>query len=128
MPSLSFLGPKSDVLACLLRGGCLALIEGKESLSKLVEFATKHRVNFIFGIPVHAHALMQLVKEGALLLPGVKAFRMSSTLIPEALRQQVQEHLTANLYIAFGMLEIGYATIARPELDRRDTRRSCRST
>lgn len=119
MPSLSYVGRICDALDCLVRGGCLLLTEGNESIGSAFEFATKHRVNFIFGIPVHAHALMQLVKEGALLLPGVKAFRMSSTLIPEALRQQVQEHLTANLYIAFGMLEIGYATIARPELVRK---------
>ncbi len=82
----------------------------------MLEFTRKYRINFIFGVPTHAQVLINLSKEGERLLPDLKAFHTGTTMIPEPLRQQIQEYLTPNLHIAYGTSENGILTVAPPVL------------
>jgi acyl-coenzyme A synthetase/AMP-(fatty) acid ligase len=85
----------------------------------MLEFITRHRLNFLAGGPVHVRQLLELAKDGELLLPEVAAFRVGSTLIHEELRKALTERLTPNLYINYSMSETGGLTLAGPELLRR---------
>ena len=58
--------------------------------------------------------LLAIAREGQLLLPGVDALQISSTLVPETLRAKIRDRLTPNLCIAYGISEIGFVTFATP--------------
>jgi acyl-coenzyme A synthetase/AMP-(fatty) acid ligase len=116
MPNLSFLAAMYDALSCLMYGGCLAMVDGRAKMTTLVEFALKHRINFIFGVPVHAQALLNVAKEGRRLLPDLNAFHTGTTMIPELLRERIRETLTPNLYVVLGTSENGHVTVAPPDL------------
>lgn len=116
MPNPAFLGAKFHVLYCLMTGGCLVLIDDSSSTESVAELVSAHRVSYLAGGPVHAHAFLRLAKDGEILFPGLEALRMSSTLVPDALRLEIRDRLTPNLYVGFGSSEIGCITVAAPDL------------
>ena len=118
LTDVSYFFAKSQIFRCLTSGGCLVLPEGLGDVHALVEFVAEHRVNYIAGIPAHAHDLLMVAKEDAFLFPGVDAFRLGSTLIPNALRRDIQEGLTPNLFVGYGSNEFGVVSIAPPALVR----------
>jgi acyl-coenzyme A synthetase/AMP-(fatty) acid ligase len=114
---ISFFGPARGVLRCWNAGGCVALPEEITGTAALVEFIHRHGIDYLAGGPVHAAALLKLADEnGERLLPHVKALRVSSTLIPEPLRNAIRERLTPNLFVWYGTTEIGGMTLAPPDL------------
>ncbi len=113
---IAFNGAKQILLAHLLSGSCLVFADGLTGPEALVEFVDTRRINFIAGVPIRAVELLRLSREGELLLPGVDAFQISSTLIPESLRIQIRDRLTPNLYVAYGMGEVGMVACAPPAL------------
>lgn len=116
LASLSFNSVKYRAFHCLLSGGCLALYEGTGELQLLVDFVIGHRIDYLSCSPIHAVALLSLAKENAILLPGVEALRIGTTIVPQALREDIQRRLTPNLYIAYGVSEVGTIAIAPPML------------
>jgi acyl-coenzyme A synthetase/AMP-(fatty) acid ligase len=114
---VSFTGAVHAVLRCLSLGGCLALPDGITGYRALVRFIIRHRIDFLAGGPVHAAGLLKLANDGGKrLLPQVKAFRVSTTLIPEPVRKAIRERLTPNLFIFYGTTEVGALTLAAPDL------------
>ena len=118
LSSLSFDGTKYNNLRSLMTGECVAFLERRNTPQALVDFVTEHRINNLACVPVHAATLLGIAKEGTILLPDVEAFILSSTLIPQAIRENVQKRLTPNLFIGCGMMEIGYVAMAPPALVR----------
>jgi acyl-CoA synthetase (AMP-forming)/AMP-acid ligase II len=116
---LGFAGAMGSAVSCLTSGGILAVPDGIATAGALVEFIERHRVNNVAGSPVHAARLLAVARDDAPLLPGVRVFRMSSTVVPDALRAQILARITPNLYIAYGITEAGRVTVAPPELVRR---------
>src|SRR6185295_478815 len=73
--------------------------------------------DYLAGGPVHAAALLMVAgKKGTVLFPQVNAFRVSTTLIPEPMREEIRERLTPNLFIFYGATEVGSLTLATPEI------------
>lgn len=114
--SLSFNSVKIRAFHCVLSGGCLALDGGIREPQSLVDFITAHGVNYVSCSPVQASTLIDIAKETEILLPGVRAFRVGSTFIPQPLREKILKRLTPHLYIAYGITEIGTVSIALPTL------------
>jgi acyl-coenzyme A synthetase/AMP-(fatty) acid ligase len=118
LPNLSFNGAKYQAFRCLAAGGCFAFYEHEGDPRLLVDFVSEHRINYFSCSPMQAVALINIAKENSILFPGLEAFRVSSTLVPEAIREQIQKRLTPNLYIGYGVGEVGIIAIARPDLVR----------
>ena len=116
--SLSFNSVKTRAFHCVLSGGCLALDGGLSEPRSVIDFIEAHDINYVSCSPVEAAKLLNIAKDGELLLPGVRAFRVGSTFIPQRLREDIQERLTPNLYVAYGITEIGTVSIALPTLVR----------
>lgn len=111
---VAFQSMKRRAMAILYSGGCVALRAGTENISQLIEFIGSGGINYLSGTPVHASALLQEAPAGPVLLPKVNAFRMSSTLIADSLREDILDRLTPNLFISYGITEFGTVTIATP--------------
>ncbi|HLB16926.1 MAG TPA: fatty acid--CoA ligase family protein [Burkholderiales bacterium] len=113
---IGLVGAVHGVLRCLGAGGCLVLagepVGGEQAA---LEFVLRHGVNYIYGTAVHAGVLLKLAR-GPLLLPQLDAFAIGSTLIPDALRADIRARLTPNLFVFYGINEVGMMTIAPPEL------------
>lgn len=117
--NLGFPGALRSAMRCLTSGGALATLDGINSASAAVAFIERLRINNLSGSPVHAARLLAVAREGTLLLPGLQVFRLSSTLVPDALRAEVMARITPNLFILYGTTEGGAVTVAPPELVRR---------
>ena len=113
LTDVGFHGAKQRVFRGLTSGGCVSLLHEAKPQA-LVEFVAEHRINYLFGVPIHAAALLRISKENAYLFPGVEAFLVGSTLIPEALRREIQARLTPNLYIVYATNEAGNVSVAPP--------------
>jgi acyl-coenzyme A synthetase/AMP-(fatty) acid ligase len=115
--SVTFTGAVHGVLRCLSLGACLALPEGITGYAALVEFIRRQRIDYLAGGPVHVAGFRKIAAgSNAILLPQVKAFRVSTTLIPEPVRKAIRERLTPTLFIFYGTTEVGALTLATPEL------------
>ena len=114
---ISFHSVKQRAFRCVTSGACLALHEGLEAQA-LIDFIAKHRINYLDGVPIHAVELLKVAKENEILFPGVEAFRVSSTVVHEVLRKDIQKRLTPNLYIGYGSNEMGAISTAPPALVR----------
>jgi acyl-coenzyme A synthetase/AMP-(fatty) acid ligase len=113
---IDFEGAKLHLLRFLLSGRCVAFFPGiATSIPETIKFIRDTGVDFIGGSPVHASTLLDAYPGRNLLLPGLKAFRMSSTLVPEALRHDIRARLTPNLFVGFGITEIGTVSVAPPQ-------------
>jgi acyl-coenzyme A synthetase/AMP-(fatty) acid ligase len=114
---VTFTGPVHTVLRCLSLGGCLALPEGIGGYGELAQFILRHRIDYLAGGPVHAAGLLGVANQvGERLFPEVNAFRVSTTLIPEPMREAIRARLTPNLFIFYGVTEVGSLTLATPDL------------
>jgi acyl-coenzyme A synthetase/AMP-(fatty) acid ligase len=116
--SLSFNSVKARAYHCLVSGGCLAFHDTVGELQQAVDFVISHRITVLSCSPVQASELLSLSNENDLLLPGVDALRLGSAFSHQALRENIQKHLTPNLYIAYGVTEVGTISIASPKLVR----------
>jgi acyl-coenzyme A synthetase/AMP-(fatty) acid ligase len=117
--SVSFNGTKSNVHNCVLSGGCVAFNDGITEAQPLVDFITRHRINYMTCVPVHVGILLGISKENEILLPGLEIFRVGSTMVPQVLREDIQSRLSPNLHIGYGINEIGTIAIASPEMVRK---------
>ena len=114
LSNISFNSVKRRALMCLTSGGCVTLFDAVE-VSAVIDVIAKHRINYLSAVPTHAVELLKVAKDNEFLFPDLKAFRLSSTIVPEALRKEVQMRLTPNLYIGYGSSESGVISVARPE-------------
>ena len=115
---LTFNSVKIRALHCLLSGGCLVLHRGRLDPRSIVDLIAARRITYVSCSPVQASSLLDLARESEVLLPGVEAFRVGSSLVPQPLREKILKRLTPNLFIAYGITEIGTVSIASPELVR----------
>jgi len=113
--NISFDSAKQRVFHCLTSGGCLAFHEGR-GVHASIDFVAEHRITYIDCVPRHAAELLKAAKENEILFPGIAAFRVGSTMVPEALRTDIQRRLTPNLYVAYGSNEVGVISMAPPAL------------
>lgn len=116
--NLSFNSVKIRALHCVFSGGCLVLHRGRLNPRSIVDLIAARSVNYVSCSPLRASSLLDLADESRILLPGVKAFRVGSTFVPQPLREQILNRLTPNLFIAYGITEIGTVSIAPPEMVR----------
>ena len=114
---IDFDGAKHNIYRFLLAGGCVAFMVSK-SVADMIDFVRGNDIDFIAGSPIHASTLLSLYRGNKVLLPRLKAFRMSSTTVPQELRTQIITRLTPNLYVGYGITEIGIIAIAPPQLVR----------
>jgi cyanophycin synthetase len=115
---LSFNSVKTRALHCVLSGGCLVLHRNRLDPQSIVDLIAARGVNYVSCSPSRASSLLDLADESEILLPGVEAFRVGSTFVPQPLREQILNRLTPNLLIAYGITEIGTVSIASPEIVR----------
>ncbi len=111
---MDFEGAKRAVYSFLLGGGCVAFFNDV-SIRATVDFVLRNNIDFISGSPIHAATLLESYQGATPLFPGVNAFRLSSTLVPESLRRDIMARLTPNLYVSYGVTEIGVIAIAPPK-------------
>jgi len=116
---VGFVTAFSNAWRCLASGRCLALAGGIHEADGMVEFIRRHGVNHVAGSPVHAAQLLRLAQDGTLLFPGLDAFRLSTSLVSDALRREVIERITPNLFVYYGSTEASAICHATPELVRR---------
>jgi acyl-coenzyme A synthetase/AMP-(fatty) acid ligase len=119
MTSLAFVGGMRSSLCALYGGGAIALPDGIGSVAQLVEFVARNRITTVMGSPVHAAMLLEEARAGTPLLPGLHSFRMSSTVVPDALRASIRERISPHLHILYGTSEAGPVTVASPDMVRR---------
>lgn len=113
---IDYEGAKQNMYRYLLSGRCVAFCPHiATSIAATIDFILENKVDFIAGSPVHASALLGVYQGETPLLPDLKAFRMSSTLVPESLRRDIVTQLTPNLYVAYGLTEIGSVAVAPPQ-------------
>ena len=113
---IAFTGAKQILLAHLLSGSCLAFTGPLTEAEALADVLKSWRINFVAGAPIWAMQLLDIAREGEFLLPGVDAFQVSSTVVPESLRHNIRQRLTPNLHIAYGSNEVGMIATAPPAL------------
>jgi acyl-coenzyme A synthetase/AMP-(fatty) acid ligase len=118
MPAMSFPGAKVYALSALVVGGCMALVDGRTVVADLIAFIKEHRINHIFGAPIHAQSMIRMARQGELLLPDLDVFRLGTAVIPETLRREIQERLTPNFFVSYGSSENGVITLADTSLMR----------
>jgi len=118
MARISFPGPILHAFRCLASGGCVVLPDGVK-VGEEIEFIDASGANNLAGAPVHAAALLEAAGDRVPALPGVEVLRLSTALVPEALRREVRARLTPNLYILYGITEIGAISVASPALAER---------
>ena len=111
---VAFQSMKRRALAILYSGGCVALRTGTENTSQLIDFIAEGGINYLSGTAVHASALLQEAPAGPVLLPGLNAIRMSSTLIADNLREEILDRLTPKLFVTYGLTEFGTVAVATP--------------
>ena len=114
---VGFDGAKQRVYRTVTSGGCVAFHEGS-SVQSFVEFINGHFVNFVSGVPNQVAELIKLAGTNENLFPGLQAFRVGATIVPEVLRKEIQERLTPNLYVGYASNEAGAITIAPPAMVR----------
>jgi len=115
---LTFNSVKTRAFHCVLSGGCLVHHRGRQDPPSVVDLIATHRVNYVSCSPAQASSFLDLAKENELLLPGVQAFRVGSSFVAQPLREAIQNRLTPNLFIAYGITEVGTVSIAPPALVR----------
>ena len=116
LSSINFTGAKKNIYRFLISGGCFALMDEPAGPEELVEFVEAHGIGYIYGTLVHAAALLGIAKPDELLLPNLRALRIGAMVIPATMRAQIQERLTPNLYISYGITEFGLISVAPPEM------------
>ena len=109
-----FTGAKQNIYRLLLSGGTLAFFD-VENTQNVVDVIARHGITYFSGTPAYAAALLQMAVPNRMLLPQLEILRLSSTLVPDPLRQNILRSLTPNLYVAFGITEIGIVTVATPQ-------------
>lgn len=115
---ISFEGAKQNAYRFLLGGGCIALFN-ETSVGRINEFVLRNRIDFIAAAPSQANVMLDIASGDKVLFPDVKAFRLSTTVVPQKLRESVMAHITPNLFVAYGATEIGVIAYAPPDLVRR---------
>ena len=117
MINLTFLGATQLAFRCLAAGGCVCLYLGGK-IEGLVRFIAGQDINYLFSTPAHASLLLDITKEGKVLFPELAAYRIGTAMVPEELRKRIQQLITPNLYIAYGITEISGVAMAPPNLVR----------
>jgi len=113
---VGLVGALHGVLRCLCAGGCVVLAgQSLGSDEAALEFVRRQRVNYVYGTAVHAERLLKLAR-GEMLLPQLRAFAIGSTTIPDALRAGIRARITPNLFVFYGINEVGMISAAPPEL------------
>jgi cyanophycin synthetase len=116
LPHINFEGAKQNLYRYLLSGRCIAFCPHiATSIVETIKFILGKNVDFIAGSPIHATSLLGGYSGATPLFPDLEAFRMSSTLVPDSLRQDIMNRLTPNLYVAYGLTEIGSVAVAPPQ-------------
>ncbi|MFZ9012355.1 MAG: class I adenylate-forming enzyme family protein, partial [Anaerohalosphaeraceae bacterium] len=100
-------------------GGCLVLHRGRLDPRSIMELIAARKVNYVSCSPSRASSFLDLADESEILFPGVESLRVGSTYVPQPLREQIQDRLTPNLLIAYGITEIGTVSIAPPDMVRK---------
>jgi len=115
---LSFNSVKMRALHSVLSGGCLVLHRGRLEPQLIVELIVARRVTYVSCSPARTLGLLDLAQGSGMLLPGLEALRVGSAFVAQPLREEILSRLTPNLFIAYGITEIGTVSIAPPEMVR----------
>lgn len=114
---VGFIGAKQRAFRSVTSGGCVAFHESSD-VPSYIAFINAHHVNYISGVPNQAVELLKHARENDIMFPGLNAFRVGATIVPEVLRQDIQARLTPNLFVGYAINEAGIVTIAPPALVR----------
>ncbi len=115
---LSLNSVKIRAFHCVLSGSCLVLHRGRLRPQAIVDLIAARRVNYLSCSPSQASSLLELGGRGQVLFPELKALRLGSAFVAQPLREKILRHLTPNLFIAYGMTEVGTVSIAPPAMVR----------
>ena len=80
------------------------------------EICKRQQISFIYATPHHAFELLeQLPRGGDQVFSSLKGLILSFTSVSSALREEVRQRITPNLYISYGTNEVGLMTILSPD-------------
>jgi acyl-coenzyme A synthetase/AMP-(fatty) acid ligase len=103
-------------LNVLAAGGTVVLSGEEASFVGLSELIDRHRITHIATTPFHGSSLAKIraTKDGR--PPSLRYVSLAGSIATTAMQAAIREHLCSNLYIQYGANEVGYLTVADPEL------------
>lgn len=93
----------------LWSGASVELAEPFRSGADLCAGIQRSGANWLFLMPTHLDAMLPRLAPDRPLLPGVRVLRTAAMNSSDALRQAVRLRLTPNLYISYGINDLGCA-------------------
>jgi acyl-coenzyme A synthetase/AMP-(fatty) acid ligase len=111
---ISFDAAKHNLVRSLLMGECIVLAE-KLKPEEAGEFVARHGINFLNGTPINADQLLKAAPSKGLLFPSLKVFRLGTAAMTAPLREAIIGRVTPNIYVFYGMTEIGSVSLASPQ-------------
>lgn len=114
---LEFASAQHRLLAALSAGGRVSLIEPWAD-DWLAQLQLSRATMIVAGV-VHCEALLRTTDTLASpALPEVRALTIGGSTVADALRAQVMERLTPNVWVLYGSNECWFATVAPPQMVR----------
>jgi cyanophycin synthetase len=111
--SLDYATPKQRCLESLFAGAAIVLFD--HAHGGFIQQIQQSRVSVLYATVLHAEKLLQSLPEDAHeVLSTLRCFMVGSSIVSQALRVRIQQRLTRNLYIYYGMNEIGLCALAPP--------------
>ncbi len=109
--------PRNQIVLALLKG--MTVLLPKSQPKCIITFCLENKIDHLELTGSQAIAMLgqskKIKKSSTLLLPYLKSLMLTSSLITEAVREEVLKKITKQLYINYGTNEFGIITMASPQ-------------
>lgn len=114
---LYYIYPKRIIIAALYNG--LSIYLSNKKPKNIISFCIQNNIDHICLTANQAMIILSTQKKfkytSKPLLPRLKSFIVSSSMVLEPLRKEIINVITKNLYVAYGANEVGLITVATPK-------------
>ena len=110
LADLSYFTSLRPALAAISRFGTVVTVSNITSISRLMNFCQRVKVDHISMGHLHGMALLKDLSNQKPALPELTSLVLSASPIPGGMREQLQKQISPNLRIVYGTNEFGNAT------------------